>query len=163
MAQESPNVPAPSPAMALGDLLQPAHGTAQCSEQQLRSLSPLALAYVGDAVFELFVRSRLLWPPQQVRTFHRQVVSHVRAEQQAHYLECLQPHLSTAEKDILRRARNAASGRKVRSSLRDYRQATALEALLGYLYLTDAQRLVEVLSYLPITPDVMSAGVSHSS
>ncbi|RZM74912.1 Mini-ribonuclease 3 [Leptolyngbya iicbica LK] len=143
--------------MPLEGLLCPTQGLAQYSEQQLRSLSPLALAYIGDAVFELFVRSRLLWPPQQVRTFHRQVVSHVRAEQQAQYLECLQPYLSAAEKDILRRARNAASGRKVRASLRDYRQATALEALLGYLYLTDAQRLIEILSYLPITPEVIPA------
>ncbi|NEQ47414.1 MAG: Mini-ribonuclease 3 [Leptolyngbya sp. SIOISBB] len=128
---------------------------AGCSAQQVRSLSPLALAYVGDAVFELFVRSRLLVPPQQVRTFHQQVVGHVRAEQQADYLECLRPHLSDEEKDILRRARNATSGRKVRASRRDYQQATALEALLGYLYLTDSQRLMEILAYLPISPETL--------
>ena len=161
MAPDSQDVPAQSLAIGFDELLN-SHSLAQCAEQQLRSLSPLALAYVGDAVFELFVRSRLLWPPQQVRTFHRQVVGHVRAEQQAHYLECLQPHLSDDEKDVLRRARNAASGRKVRSSLRDYRQATALEALVGYLYLTDTQRLTEVLSYLPITAEATSAGASPS-
>jgi ribonuclease-3 family protein len=120
------------------------------SEAQLRSLSPLALAYIGDAVYELFIRSRLLLPQKQVRSYHRQVVEHVRAEQQAHYLECLRPHLTEAEADILRRGRNAASSRKPRASIRDYQQATALEALIGYLYLTDPQRLIEVLNHLPL-------------
>lgn len=120
------------------------------SEAQLRSLSPLALAYIGDAVYELFIRSRLLLPPKQVRTYHRQVVEHVRAEQQAYYLECLRPYLTEAEADITRRGRNAATSRKPRASIRDYQQATALEALVGYLYLTDPQRLIEVLNHLPL-------------
>jgi len=128
----------------------------QSSNVQLRSLSPLALAYIGDAVYELFVRSRLLMPARQIRTFHQEVVDHVRAEQQALYLECLRPHLSETEIDVLRRARNAASGRKARASLRDYRQATAFEALLGYLYLSDPQRLMEVLAYLPIASESLS-------
>jgi len=133
--------------------VDPLAASMQSSNVQLRSLSPLALAYIGDAVYELFVRSRLLMPSRQIRVFHREVVDHVRAEQQALYLECLRPHLSETEIDILRRARNATSGRKARASLRDYRQATALEALLGYLYLSDPQRLMEVLAYLPIASE----------
>lgn len=121
-----------------------------------RSLSPLALAYVGDAVYELFVRSRLLLPPRQIRIFHRQVVDQVRAEQQALYLEYLRPHLLETEIDVVRRARNAASGRKTRASLRDYQQATGFEALIGYLYLSDPQRLMEVLAHLPIPTDNIS-------
>lgn len=124
------------------------------SDTQLRSLSPLALAYVGDAVYELFVRGRCLLPPKQLQAFHKQVVSHVRAEQQARYLDHLKPHLTETEIDILRRGRNAASGRRQRASLQDYQQATALEALFGYLYLTDSQRLMEVLNYLPLSTDV---------
>lgn len=123
------------------------------ADRPLRSLSPLALAYIGDAVYELFVRSRLLIPPRQIRTFHRQVVDQVRAEQQALYLEHLRPHLSDIELDVLRRARNAASGRKTRASRREYQQATAFEALLGYLYLSDPQRLMAVLAQLPIAPE----------
>jgi ribonuclease-3 family protein len=133
-------------------LLQPL-GTTGLSDSQLRSLSPLALAYIGDAVFELFIRSRLLMPQKTVRAYHRQVVDHVRAEQQAHYLDCLRPYLTDAETDIVRRGRNAASGRKQRASIRDYQQATALEALIGYLYLTNPQRLIEVLNYLPLQAD----------
>lgn len=138
-------------------LLAPLTASLATSDDELRSLSPLALAYVGDAVYELFVRSRLLIPPRQIRIFHRQVVDHVRAEQQALYLEVLRPHLSECEVDILRRARNAASGRKTRASLRDYRQATAFEALLGYLYLSDPQRLMEVLAQLPISAESLPA------
>ena len=120
------------------------------SSNQLQRLSPLALAYIGDAVYELFVRSRFLVPPKRVQTYHRQVVRHVRAEQQACYLEILKPYLTEAEADIMRRGRNAASGRGQRASTHDYRQATAFEALIGYLYLTDPQRLIEVLGYLPV-------------
>ncbi|MEM1308804.1 MAG: ribonuclease III domain-containing protein [Cyanobacteria bacterium P01_H01_bin.153] len=122
-------------------------------ESQLRSLSPLALAYVGDAVYELFVRTQLLMPPRQIRTFHREVVDQVRAERQAYYVDCLKLHLTDAEADILRRARNAASRRRVRASLHDYRQATALEALLGYLYLTNPARLMELLALLPMVAE----------
>ncbi|MBE7382576.1 MAG: ribonuclease III [Leptolyngbya sp. SIO1E4] len=123
------------------------------SDTQLRSLSPLALAYIGDAVYELFVRSCYLVPPQRVQAYHRQVVSQVRAEQQAHYLELLRPHLTQAEEEITRRGRNAAPKRRQRAQPADYQQATALEALMGYLYLTDSQRLVEVLSYLPLNEE----------
>ena len=123
---------------------------AKLTDDQLRVISPLALAYIGDAVYELFIRSQFLFPPQRVQSFHRQVVSHVRAEQQACYLEYLRPHLTEAEADILRRGRNAVSSRKQRASLQDYQQATALEALIGYLYLTDPQRLADIFSHLPL-------------
>lgn len=121
------------------------------SDAQLRSLSPLALAYLGDAVYELFVRSYYLTPPQRIQSYHREVVSHVRAEQQAHYLQLLIPYLTEDEADIIRRGRNAVSGRKQRASLQDYQQATGLETLVGYLYLKDPERLVEMLGYLPLS------------
>jgi len=136
-------------------VMAPLAASTIAGDGSLRSLSPLALAYIGDAVYELFVRSRLLNPPRQIRTFHRQVVEQVRAEQQARYLELLRPHLSEPELDVLRRARNAASGRKTRASQREYRQATAFEALLGYLYLSDPQRLMAVLAQLPIAPETL--------
>lgn len=150
MTQRSPE-PTETGSLGFATLLWQQVKTAELSDAQLRSLSPLALAYIGDAVYELFVRSRLLMPQKQIRTYHRQVVDHVRAEQQAYYLDCLRPHLTDAEIDIVRRGRNAASNRKQRASIRDYQQATALEALIGYLYLTDPQRLLEVLNALPLT------------
>lgn len=127
------------------------------SAADLRAFSPLALAYVGDAVYELFIRTRLLMPPKQARVYHRQVVEHVRAEQQARYLDEVRSQLTADELDIVRRGRNAASGRRPRASLRDYQQATAFEALIGYLYLTDSTRLGVVLDALPIPPKTPDA------
>ncbi len=118
--------------------------------QQVQSIPPIALAYIGDAVFELYVRMQLLWPPQRIQMFHQQVVGQVKAEQQATYLEVLMPHLTDAEADIVRRGRNATSKSPRRLSAKIYRQATAFETLVGYLYITDQTRLFELLSKLSV-------------
>ena len=144
----------PSAAASGGQLLPSLAAFAALSASQVRSLSPLALAYVGDAVYELHMRSYLLMPPKQIRAYHRQVVDQVRAEQQAYYLGCLKPHLTEDELDVVRRGRNAAANRKTRASLQDYQKATALEALIGYLYLTDPQRLTQVLAHLPFKSEL---------
>jgi ribonuclease-3 family protein len=122
--------------------------TPHLSEAQLRELSPLALAYMGDAVYELFIRGQYLLPPKRIQTYHQQVVSQVRAEQQAHHLEALRPHLTSDEEAILRRGRNATPSRRQRAAAAIYQQATSLETLVGYLYLTNPQRLDELFSHL---------------
>lgn len=121
------------------------------TQQQLKSVAPITLAYIGDAVFELYVRSRLLLPAKKIRDYHIQVVAHVKAEQQAHYVDLLLPHLNEAEKDILRRGRNATSGKQRRATVQHYQQSTGFEALLGFLYLSDRLRLTTLLSYLSIS------------
>lgn len=118
--------------------------------QQMRAITPTTLAYIGDAVFELYVRSRLLWPSKRIHDYHVAVVSHVKAEQQAHYVEVLLPHLSEAEQDILRRGRNSTSGKQRRANAQHYQQATGFEALLGFLYLSDRTRLTTLLNHLSI-------------
>ncbi|MDY6937602.1 MAG: ribonuclease III domain-containing protein [Cyanobacteriota bacterium] len=115
---------------------------------RVRQISPAALAYLGDAVYELLVRSQYVLPPKRIQDYHRQVVEQVRAETQARHLQSLEPYLSDRERDIIRRGRNAAFGRPKRVSARIYQQATSLETLVGYLYLTDPQRLQELLTYL---------------
>lgn len=104
---------------------------------------------MGDAVYELYSRCYFLIPPCRIADYHGKVVAEVRAETQAHYLTCLEPHLSALERDIVRRGRNAATGKPKRLSLTLYRQATGFEALVGYLYLTAPDRLLELLAYLP--------------
>ena len=116
----------------------------------VQSISPIALAYIGDAVFELYVRVKFLWPPQRIQAFHQQVVSQVKAEQQADYLDQLMPHLNEVEADVARRGRNATSKAPRRLSPKVYRQATAFETLIGYLYVTDQTRLFELLGNLVI-------------
>ncbi len=116
----------------------------QISQTQLSQISPAALAYVGDAIYELYVRMYYLMPLQRPDTYHRLVVAQVRAEQQALHLRSLIPHLRTNELEIVRRGRNAATGRPKRVDPEIYQQATSLETLIGYLYLTDFHRLTEL-------------------
>ena len=125
----------------------------QLQPQQVQSISPVALAYIGDAVFELYVRMQFLWPPQRIQVFHQQVVNQVKAEQQADYLQELMPHLSDVEADIVRRGRNATSKSPRRLSAKIYRQATAFETLVGYLYITDQTRLQELLTLIKIAAE----------
>lgn len=120
-----------------------------CSEgdraYQLGQLSPAALAYIGDAVYELYVRTHYLLPPKRLSDYHRCVVAQVRAESQATCLQALEPYLSEEEREIIRRGRNAATGKPRRLSPELYQQATSLETLIGYLYLQNPQRLNELL------------------
>ncbi|GAB4477514.1 MAG: Mini-ribonuclease 3 [Elainellaceae cyanobacterium] len=117
-------------------------------EQDLQRLSPAALAYVGDAVYELYVRTACLLPPKRIQDYHQQVVQQVRAESQAAQVRSLSAHLTEQEQDIVRRGRNAAQRGPKRVDAEVYRQATGLETLLGYLYLSDPERLQELLSQM---------------
>ena len=120
------------------------------SDEHLKQLSPTALAYVGDAVYELFVRCHYLTPPNRIRTHHQRVVAEVKAETQAAYLNIWEPSLQDIELDIVRRGRNTASGKPKRVSIDVYKRATGFEALVGYLYLTNHGRLTELFELLPL-------------
>lgn len=124
------------------------------SSAQAQCLAPAALAYLGDAVYELYIRQHYLLPPKRSDTYHRQVVAQVRAEQQADHLRSLLPHLTEIEQGILKRGRNAASNRPKRLNPEIYQQATSLEALVGYLYLTNPSRLLELLSTLKLDEEI---------
>ena len=118
------------------------------SHHQAVQVPPAALAYIGDAIYELHVRLQYLHPPRRIQTYHQQVVAQVRAETQAAQLAVLMPQLTDTEQDVVRRGRNAATGRPKRLSIEVYRQATGFEALLGYLYLTRGDRLNALLALL---------------
>ncbi|MDX2216629.1 MAG: ribonuclease III domain-containing protein [Oculatellaceae cyanobacterium bins.114] len=111
-------------------------------------MPPAALAYIGDAVYELYIRAYYLMPPKRLQVYHKQVVDQVRAEGQARHLRSLEPHLTAIELDIIKRGRNAATNRPKRVDPDVYQQATGLEALIGYLYLTDLHRLMHLLAQL---------------
>nr|WP_230968358.1 ribonuclease III domain-containing protein [Nostoc sp. WHI] len=120
----------------------------QISLSQVQQISPTALAYLGDAIYEVYVRMFYLLPLQRPEAYHRLVVAQVRAETQALHLRSLIPHLRDTELEIVRRGRNAATGRPKRLDPEIYQQATSIETLIGYLYLTDYQRLTELLQIL---------------
>ncbi|NJR66926.1 MAG: ribonuclease III [Leptolyngbyaceae cyanobacterium CRU_2_3] len=125
-------------------------GTPELLNSSLRQVSPAAYAYIGDAVYELYVRVLYLLPPKRLKHYHDRVVSCVRAEAQARCLSLLQPYLTEMELDLLKRGRNAASKGPKRVDPEIYQQATSLETLLGYLYLTNPCRLTELLQQISL-------------
>ncbi len=99
----------------------------------LRTVSPLNLAFVGDGVYELMVRERLVSLANRPnKELHKLSVTQVRAEAQAAAIDRLMPHLSEQEVAVYKRGRNAHTSR----SGDGYHKATGLEALFGYLYLS---------------------------
>lgn len=109
----------------------------QMTPDQLRAVSSIGLAHVGDAVFELLVRSWLCARGKATgKGLHRAAVAIVCAESQARRAEKLLPLLTEEETGVFRRGRNAnVHSIPAHASRAQYQQATALEALLGYLYL----------------------------
>lgn len=101
-----------------------------------RLMNPVVLAYAGDAVFELLIRQYLISKPNhKPHELHREATKRVSAKAQRITLEKLMPLLTEEEADIVRRGRNAKSGAPPKNADHaDYRQATALEALFGYLF-----------------------------
>jgi ribonuclease III family protein len=121
----------------------------------IQQVSPVSLAYIGDAVYELYIRTNLLLPLKRSHDYHQEVVALVRAETQAQHLQALLPKLTDLELALLKRGRNAASGGPRRLNAEIYRQATSFETLIGYLYLTDPLRLRELLAELNLTPPAL--------
>ena len=109
--------------------------------------SAQCLAYMGDAVFELCVRKMLIEEGyQQVNILNRQARKYVSAPAQAKMYHKIEPHLNQEEKSVMRRGRNLHSQSKAKNAgLSEYRHATGLETLFGYLFLMDKhERLSEV-------------------
>ncbi len=115
---------------------------------QIQQVSPAALAYIGDAVYELYIRTSYLLPPKTAYAYHQLVVAQVRAEAQALQLTSLTAYLTPIELEIVRRGRNAANRPPKRVDAEIYGRATSLETLIGYLYLTNFPRLSQLLQKL---------------
>lgn len=111
-------------------------------------LSPAVWAYIGDAVYETFIRNLLISDgPAKTGKLHSRAVKMVKASFQAELLLKLEPDLTEAEADIVRRGRNIKTGHVPRGAdCLTYRHSTAFEALIGYLYLDGAwERLRQLL------------------
>lgn len=117
-------------------------------------LTPLAMAYVGDAVYELYVRIHLVEQVGMTRNFQPTAMKFVRASTQSRILGALEPLLTDEELNVVRQGRNANISQVPKSaSMTDYRRATALECLFGYLLLEGREeRLLELL------PKAIAAG-----
>ncbi len=122
----------------------------EMNEADVRNLQPLVLAYVGDAIYEAFIRTMLVTGKKaNVHVLHKSSVQYVKAKAQADIIHRIHDRLTQDEQDIVRRGRNAKSATVPKNAdVSDYRYSTGFEALVGFLYLTNnIARLKEVLNY----------------
>ena len=119
----------------------------QLKDPDIRSYSPLTLAYIGDGIFDLVIRSIVVGRGNtRANELHHRTSHIVKAHTQAEMAEKLLPVLTETENDIYRRGRNAKSPTMEKNAtMSDYRKATGFEALMGYLYLTDQFERIVVL------------------
>ena len=112
-----------------------------CKEIDIRTYSPLALAYIGDAIYDLVIRTIVVERGNtSANKLHRKTVNYVNARIQAKMIEALMDELTEEEQGIYKRGRNAKSYTTAKNaSVIEYRKATGFEALCGYLYLTGKQ------------------------
>ena len=124
-------------------------------EEEVNMMNPLIWAYIGDCVFELYVRQELVNKTNlKPHNLHIEAIKYVKASKQAEILNTIMDKLTDEEKDIVRRGRNAQNHHLPKNaSIQDYMYATAFEALIGYLYLTKKdERLKEILQFIEIKP-----------
>ena len=120
----------------------------QMEEVDIREYSPLTLAYIGDCVYDLVIKSLVINAGnKQVNKLHQETSRLVQASTQSLMMRTMQEHLTEEEHAVYKRGRNAKSVSPAENqSITDYRRATGFEALLGYLYLKkDYKRLLELV------------------
>lgn len=123
--------------------------------QQAQVVPMRLLAHLGDAVLHLYEREREVLQVSSARDLHARTRARVSAQKQAELLDGLSEMLTETEKEIVRRARNLKPTGYRKVSQSTYRKSTAFEALVGYLYLTDTDRLSKLLQST-LTPQLTS-------
>ena len=120
----------------------------QKEEDVVNLMSPLVWAYIGDAVYEVYIRTYLINTTKlNAHMLHVKAIQYVKAGAQAKALQAIHEKLTDKEKEIVRRGRNAENHHLPKNSnVQEYMYATAFEALIGYLYLTNQnKRIKEIL------------------
>lgn len=119
------------------------------SDFPMNQVNPINLAFMGDSVYEIYVREHIIraFPTLKIHEIHRKAVSFVKAESQANVIRTLidRKVLTQEERDWVRKGRNQHSMTPKNASISDYRYATGLETLVGYLYLSRQQERIEEL------------------
>ena len=126
-------------------------------DQDLRSYSPLTLAYIGDGVYELIIRTILVKKGNcPVNRLHKKASSLVKAGAQSAIMEVIEEELTPEELSVYRRGRNAHSPTMAKhATMADYRRATGFEALMGYLYLKEDYTRLFTLVRMGIGEDIL--------
>lgn len=110
------------------------------SFQQGKQLNPLVLAFIGDAIYEVFIRTYLVDNNREmsVHKLHVEAITFVKAHAQSEFMKKIEGNLTEEETNIFKRGRNSKSGTIPKNAdLQEYKRATGFEALLGYLYITE--------------------------
>lgn len=118
------------------------------AERDVRTYSPLTLAYIGDGIYDLVIRSIVVGEGNtNANQLHRRTSGMVKAKAQSDMIEALLPDLSPEEEAVYKRGRNAHSATMAKNAtVSDYRRATGFEALMGYLYLkNEFARMTELV------------------
>ncbi len=119
-----------------------------CGEVDIRTYSPLTLAYIGDAIYDLIIRTVVVERANRsAKNLHKTVIRYVNARTQAQMIEALESELSEEEVAVYHRGRNAKAYTTAKNaSVAEYRMATGLEALFGYLYMNgETDRLLTLV------------------
>lgn len=134
--------------MNKNQLLDTIHNLFEIRRKETNSYSPLTLAYLGDAVFEIVIRTVIVEKKSgTVKSLHRLSSSLVNAKAQAELMSRIMDVLTEEERSVFKRGRNAKSHSVAKhADIHDYRTATGFEALMGYLYLNGRmERLLELI------------------
>lgn len=118
----------------------------ELSGEDIMMLSPLQLAYIGDSVYELLVRTYLVTKGISVKNLHKATTNYVKAKAQAKFAHELEEKLTEKEKLIIKKGRNAKSNTSPKNTdIIDYKYATGFECLFGYLYLMNQDERIKEL------------------
>jgi len=120
----------------------------ELKEGDINAYSPLVLAYIGDSIYDLIIKTMVVNEGNaQVQKLHQKTSSLVQASTQSLMMRTMQEHLTEEEHGVYKRGRNAKSVSPAKNqSVTDYRRATGFEALMGYLYLKkDWKRMLELV------------------
>ena len=120
----------------------------QIPDTDIRTYSPLTLAFIGDGIYDLIIRTIIVGKGNTRASQLHQHTSHlVKAHSQSVMIEHMLPHMTEEEEHIYKRGRNAKSPTMAKNAtMTDYRRATGFEALMGYLYLTDqTDRMLDLI------------------
>ena len=112
------------------------------------NLNLRSYAHLGDCVYELFIREKTIFMTTNVRELHKKTIYYVNAQYQADSLNYLKDYLTDEEEDLIRRARNTTISVGRRNNQTLHHQATAFEALIGFLYLEKPTRLEEIFNLI---------------
>lgn len=120
------------------ELLEQIKAAFECGKVDVRAYSPLTLAYIGDAVYDVVIRTVVVERANRAANeLHKRTIKYVQAGAQAAMIEALLEELTEDEVAVYKRGRNAKSYTSAKNaSIQDYRKATGFEALMGFLYLT---------------------------